>query len=118
MNTGKRDGSIGNFGPSAQVQFLPIAEVSKTNTSTELLHQDVAQFEQKRDTEESDSSEGDNYDSEQDDENEDDEESEDGSENGENQVQTRVKVKKNLNLGVMMMNMSQNQLIYLPTMLE
>ena len=83
MNTSKRDGSIGNFGPSAQVQFLPIAEVSTTNVSMELLHQDVAQFEQKHDTEESDSSEGDDYDSEQDDENEDDEESEDGSEDGE-----------------------------------
>ena len=30
-STPQRDGSIGNYGPNAQVQFLPIAEVSTTN---------------------------------------------------------------------------------------
>ena len=81
--TPQRDGSIGYFGPSAQEDLSPIAEVSTTNTSTELLHQEVAQFEQKGVMEKSDSGEGDEYDSEEDDENEDDEESEDGSEDSE-----------------------------------
>ena len=80
MLTPQRDGSIGYFGPSAQEDLSPIAEVSTTNASTELLCQEVAQFEEKCVTENSDSSEGDDYDSEEDDENEDDEESEDGSE--------------------------------------
>ena len=83
-STPQRDGSIGNFGPSTQVQFSPIAEVSTKNTSMELMCQDVAQFEQKHDTDKSDSSEGDKDHSEEDDENEDDEESEDGSEDGNN----------------------------------
>ena len=80
MLTPQRDGSIGYFEPSAQEDLSPIAEVSTTNTSTELLRQEVAKFEEKCVTEKSDSSEGDDYDSEEDDENEDDEESEDGSE--------------------------------------
>ena len=78
-STPERDGSIGYFGPSAQEDLSPIAEVSTTNTSTELLHQEVAKFEEKGVTEKSDSSEGDDYDLEEDDENE-NEESEDGSE--------------------------------------
>ena len=78
--TPQRDGSIGYFGPSAQEDLSPIAEVSTTNTSTELLHQEVAKFEEKGVMEKRDSSEGDEYDSEEDDENEDDEESIDGSE--------------------------------------
>ena len=36
-STPQRDGRIGYFGPSAQEDFLPIAEVSTTSTSTELL---------------------------------------------------------------------------------
>ena len=79
-STLQRDGSIGYFGPSAQEDLSPIAEVSTTNTSTELLHQEVAKFEEKCVTEKSDSGEGDDYDSKEDDDNEDDEESEDSSE--------------------------------------
>ena len=79
-STPQRHGSIGNFGPSRQEQFSPIAEVSTTDTSTEHLHQEVKQFEQKPDTEENDTGEDDEYDSQEDDENGDDEESEDGSE--------------------------------------
>ena len=80
--TPQRDGSIGNFGPSAHEDLSPIAEVSTTNTSTELLHNDVAQFEQKFLKHESDSGEGDDDDVEDDEDNEDDEESEEGSDNG------------------------------------
>ena len=36
-STPQRDGSIGYFGPSAQEDLSPIAEVSTTSTSTELL---------------------------------------------------------------------------------
>ena len=81
-STPQRDGSIGFFGPSAQEDLSPIAEVSTTNTSTELLRQEVAQFEEKCATENSDSGEGDDYDSKEDDENEDDEESEDSQKSG------------------------------------
>ena len=78
----QRDGSIGNFGPSAQEDLSPIAEVSTSNTSTELLHRDVAQFEEKKFKHESDSGEGDDDDVDDDDDPEDDEKSEDGSDNG------------------------------------
>ena len=81
MSIPQRDGSIGNFGPKSQVEFLPIAEVTTTDTSTEVLHKNVADFEQKHDIDDSDSTDGDDSDSEEDDKNEDDEESEDGSEN-------------------------------------
>ena len=78
--TPQRDGSLGYFGPSAQEDLSPIAEVSTTNTSMELLRQEVEQFEQKGLMEKRDYGEGHKYDSEEDDENEDEEESEEGSE--------------------------------------
>ena len=81
-STPQRDGSIENFGPSAQEDLSPIAEVSTTNTSMELLHNNVAQFEQKFLKHESDSGEGDEDDVDNDEDNEDDEESEDGSDDG------------------------------------
>ena len=81
-STPQRDGSIGNFGPSAQEDLSPIAEVSTLNTSTELLCRDVAQFEGKKFKHESDSGEGDEDDVDDDDDPEDDEESEDGSDDG------------------------------------
>ena len=79
-STPQRDGSIGYFGPSAQEDLSPIAEVSTTSTSTELLQNQVAKFEEKSVTDKSDSGEDDDYESEEDNENEDDEESEDSSE--------------------------------------
>ena len=81
-STPQRDGSIGNFGPSAQEDLSPIAEVSTSNTSTELLHRDVAQFEEKKFKHESDSGEGDEDDIDDDEDPEDNEESEDGSDDG------------------------------------
>ena len=89
-STPQRDGSIGNFGPSAHEDLSPIAEVSTTNTSMELLCSNIAQFEQKFLKNESDSGESDEDDEDDVDEddvednedNEDDEESEDGSDDG------------------------------------
>ena len=100
-STPQRDGSIGNFGPSAQEDLSSIAEVSTSNTSTELLHRDVAQFEEKKFKHESDSGEGDVDD---DDDPEDDEESGDGSDDGDDSeiVQRMATARKNLNLDQMM----------------
>ena len=86
--TPQRDGSIGYFGPSAQEDLSPIAEVSTTSTSTELLQNQVAKFEEKSVTNKSDSSEDDDYESEEDNENEDDEESEDSSEDSQKSEKT------------------------------
>ena len=88
MSTQQRDGSIGYFGPSAQEDLSPIAEVSTTSTSTELLRNQVAKFEEKSVTDKSDSGEDDDYESEEDNENEDDEESEDSSEDSQKSEKT------------------------------
>ena len=84
-STPQRDGSIGYFGPSAQEDLSPIAEVSKTSTSTKLLQNQVAKFEEKIVTDKSDSGEADDYKLEEDNENEDDEESEDSSDDSESE---------------------------------
>ena len=76
-STPQRDDSMRNFGPSAHEDLSPIAEVSTTNTSTELLCQDVAQFEQKVVNHESDSGEGEDDYGEDNEDNEDNDESED-----------------------------------------
>ena len=86
--TPQRDGSIGYFGPSAQEDLSPIAEVSTTSTSTELLRNQVAKFEEKSVMDKSDSSEDDDYELEEDNENEDDEESEDSSEDSQKSEKT------------------------------
>ena len=88
MSTPQRDTSIHCFGPSAQEDLSPIAEVSTTSTSTELLRKEVAKFEQKSVTDKSDSSEGDDYELEEDNENEDDEESEDSFEDSQKSENT------------------------------
>ena len=79
--TPQRDGSIGYFGPSAHEDLSPIANVSTTNSSIEVLRKVVAQFEEKGVRQQSDSGEGDNSESEQEDKSEDEEESADGSDN-------------------------------------
>ena len=81
-STPQRDGSMGNFGPSAHEDLSPIAEVSTTNTSMELLCHNVAQFEQKVVKHESDSGEGEDDDVEDDEDNEDDDKSKDVSSDG------------------------------------
>ena len=86
--TPQRDGSIGYFGPNAQEDLSPISEVSTTSTSTELLRNQVAKFEEKSVTDKSDSGEDDDYESEEDNENEDDEESEDSSEDSQKSGKT------------------------------
>ena len=87
-STPQRDGSIGYFGPSAQEDLSPIAEVSTTSISTELLRNQVAKFEEKSVMGKSDSGEDDDYKSEEDNENEDDEESEDSSEDSQKSEKT------------------------------
>ena len=88
MSTPQRDGSIGYFGPSAQEDLSPIAEVSTTSTSTELLRNQVAKFEEKSVMDKSDSGEDDDYELEEDNENEDDEEPEDSSEDSQKSEKT------------------------------
>ena len=84
----QRDGSIGYFGPGPQEDLSPIAEVSTTSTSTELLRNQVAKFEEKSVMDKSDSGEDDDYESEEDNENEDDEESEDSSQDSQKSGKT------------------------------
>ena len=88
ISTSQRDGSIGYFGPNAQEDLSPTAEVSTTSTSTELLRNQVAKFEEKSVTDKSDSGEDDDYESEEDNENEDDEKSEDSSEDSQKSDKT------------------------------